>query len=154
MEDMYTKKTDAPRANNVKKINSKPFNRFSAFLSLLIIIVAFSMVILPKKTYKVANETGIVSSHIPYNFTGNGWDSSLVIKISSLGPEIERTIYSPKGERSYFYAQATYCGKKNVCFYDYQTKSDVVISRIDDKSIRYDATFRATGEKQTLVFSH
>ena len=151
---MYTKKTNAPRANNVKKINSKPFNRFVTFLSLLIIIVAFSMVILPKKTIKVENKTGIPASSLPYNFTGNGWDSSLVIKISSLGPEIERTIYSPKGERSYFYAQATYCDKKNICFYDYQTKSDVVISRIDDKSIRYDSTFKATGEKQTLVFSH
>ena len=53
MEDMYTKKTNAPRANNVKKINSKPFNRFVTFLSLLIIIVAFSMVILPKKQLRL-----------------------------------------------------------------------------------------------------
>lgn len=60
------------------------------------------MVIVPKKTIKVENKTGIPASSLPYNFTGNGWDSSLVIKISSLGPEIERTIYSPKGERSFF----------------------------------------------------
>lgn len=153
MDNMYIKKNEHNSEKELKK-DSKPFNRFASFISLMIVIAAVFLVIVPKKTYKVANETGIDTSHIPYNFTGNGWDSSLVIKISSLGPEIERTIYSPKGERSYFYTQATYCGKKNICFYDYQTKSDVVISRIDDKSIRYEATFKATGEKQTLVFSH
>ena len=153
MSNMYIKKNQ--NSHNVeKKKDTKPFNRLASFISLLVVIVAFCMVILPKKITKVKNETGITPTYLPYKFSGNGWDSSLVIKISSLGPEIERTIYSPKGERSYFYAQATYCGKKNVCFYDYQTKSDVVISRIDDNSIRYDATFRATGEKQTLVFSH
>lgn len=44
--------------------------------------------------------------------------------------------------------------RSNVCFYDHETDSDVVISRIDDESIQYDASFRKKGEKQTLVFSH
>lgn len=153
MEDMYTKKTDAPRANNVKKINSKPFNRFSTFISLLIIVVAFSMVILPKKTIKVENKTGIPASSLPYEFAGNGWKSYLKLTFTSTGPRIERTIFSPQGERSFAFFIGTYCGS-NVCFYDQETDSDVVISRIDDESIQYDASFRKKGEKQTLVFSH
>ncbi|WP_159069491.1 hypothetical protein [Neisseria subflava] len=153
MEDMYTKKTDAPRANNVKKINSKPFNRFSTFISLLIIVVAFCMVILPKKTIKVENKTGIPASSLPYEFAGNGWKSYLKLTFTSTGPRIERTIFSPQGERSFAFFIGTYCGS-NVCFYDQETDSDVVISRIDDKSIQYDASFRKKGEKQTLVFSH
>ena len=153
MEDMYTKKTDAPRANNVKKINSKPFNRFSTFISLLIIVVAFCMVILPKKTIKVENKTGIPASSLPYKFAGNGWKSILELTFTSTGPRIERTIFSPQGERSFAFFIGTYCGS-NVCFYDDETDSDVVISRIDDKSIQYDASFRKKGEKQTLVFSH
>lgn len=153
MEDMYTKKTDAPRANNVKKINSKPFNRFSTFISLLIIVVAFCMVILPKKTIKVENKTGIPASSIPYEFAGNGWKSYLKLTFTSTGPRIERTIFSPQGERSFAFFIGTYCGS-NVCFYDQETDSDVVISRIDDKSIQYDASFRKKGDKQTLVFSH
>lgn len=150
---MYTKKTDAPRANNVKKINSKPFNRFSTFISLLIIVVAFSMVILPKKTIKVENKTGIPASSLPYEFAGNGWKSYLKLTFTSTGPRIERTIFSPQGERSFAFFIGTYCGS-NVCFYDQETDSDVVISRIDDESIQYDASFRKKGEKQTLVFSH
>lgn len=150
---MYTKKTDAPRANNVKKINSKPFNRFSTFISLLIIVVAFCMVILPKKTIKVENKTGIPASSLPYEFAGNGWKSYLKLTFTSTGPRIERTIFSPQGERSFAFFIGTYCGS-NVCFYDQETDSDVVISRIDDKSIQYDASFRKKGEKQTLVFSH
>lgn len=150
---MYTKKTDAPRANNVKKINSKPFNRFSTFISLLIIVVAFCMVILPKKTIKVENKTGIPASSIPYEFAGNGWKSYLKLTFTSTGPRIERTIFSPQGERSFAFFIGTYCGS-NVCFYDQETDSDVVISRIDDKSIQYDASFRKKGDKQTLVFSH
>lgn len=153
MEDMYTKKTDAPRANNVKKINSKPFNRFSTFISLLIIVVAFCMVILPKKTIKVENKTGIPASSLPYEFAGNGWKSYLKLTFTSTGPRIERTIFSPQGERSFAFFIGTYCGS-NVCFYDQETDSDVVISRIDDESIQYDASFRKKGEKQTLVFSH
>lgn len=153
MEDMYTKKTDAPRANNVKKINSKPFNRFSTFISLLIIVVAFCMVILPKKTIKVENKTGIPASSLPYEFVGNGWKSNLELTFTSTGPRIERTIFSPQGERSFAFFVGTYCGS-NVCFYDHETDSDVVISRIDDKSIQYDASLRKKGEKQTLVFSH
>ncbi|UTG77788.1 hypothetical protein KCG51_03240 [Neisseria subflava] len=153
MEDMYTKKTDAPRANNVKKINSKPFNRFSTFISLLIIVVAFCIVILPKKTIKVENKTGIPASSLPYEFAGNGWKSYLKLTFTSTGPRIERTIFSPQGERSFAFFIGTYCGS-NVCFYDQETDSDVVISRIDDKSIQYDASFRKKGEKQTLVFSH
>ena len=151
MSNMYIKKNQ--NSHNVeKKKDTKPFNRLASFISLLVVIVAFCMVILPKKITKVKNETGITPTYLPYKFSGNGWDSSLVIKISSLGPEIERTIYSPKGERSFFYAPAKYCGK-NICFYDDETDSDVVISRIDDESIQYDATFRKKGEKQTLVFS-
>ena len=150
---MYTKKTDAPRANNVKKINSKPFNRFSTFISLLIIVVAFCMVILPKKTIKVENKTGIPASSIPYEFAGNGWKSYLKLTFTSTGPRIERTIFSPQGERSFAFFIGTYCGS-NVCFYDQETDSDVVISRIDDKSIQYDASFRKKGDKQTLGFSH
>ena len=150
---MYTKKTDAPRANNVKKINSKPFNRFSTFISLLIIVVAFCMVILPKKTIKVENKTGIPASSLPYKFAGNGWKSNLKLTFTSTGPRIERTIFSPQGERSFAFFIGTYCGS-NVCFYDDETDSDVVISRIDDKSIQYDASFRKKGENQTLVFSH
>lgn len=150
---MYTKKTDAPRANNVKKINSKPFNRFSRFISLLIIVVAFCMVILPKKTIKVENKTGIPASSLPYKFAGNGWKSNLKLTFTSTGPRIERTIFSPQGERSFAFFIGTYCGS-NVCFYDDETDSDVVISRIDDESIQYDASFRKKGEKQTLVFSH
>ena len=150
---MYTKKTDAPRANNVKKINSKPFNRFSTFISLLIIVVAFCMVILPKKTIKVENKTGIPASSLPYEFVGNGWKSNLELTFTSTGPRIERTIFSPQGERSFAFFVGTYCGS-NVCFYDHETDSDVVISRIDDKSIQYDASLRKKGEKQTLVFSH
>ena len=150
---MYTKKTDAPRANNVKKINSKPFNRFSTFISLLIIVVAFCIVILPKKTIKVENKTGIPASSLPYEFAGNGWKSYLKLTFTSTGPRIERTIFSPQGERSFAFFIGTYCGS-NVCFYDQETDSDVVISRIDDKSIQYDASFRKKGEKQTLVFSH
>lgn len=153
MEDMYTKKTDAPRANNVKKINSKPFNRFSTFISLLIIVVAFCMVILPKKTIKVENKTGIPASSLPYKFAGNGWKSNLKLTFTSTGPRIERTIFSPQGERSFAFFVGTYCGS-NVCFYDQETDSDVVISRIDDESIQYDASFRKKGDKQTLVFSH
>lgn len=153
MEDMYTKKTDAPRANNVKKINSKPFNRFSTFISLLIIVVAFCMVILPKKTIKVENKTGIPASSLPYEFAGNGWKSNLKLTFTSTGPRIERTIFSPQGERSFAFFVGTYCGS-NVCFYDQETDSDVVISRIDDESIQYDASFRKKGDKQTLVFSH
>lgn len=150
---MYTKKTDAPRANNVKKINSKPFNRFSTFISLLIIVVAFCMVILPKKTIKVENKTGIPASSLPYKFAGNGWKSNLKLTFTSTGPRIERTIFSPQGERSFAFFVGTYCGS-NVCFYDQETDSDVVISRIDDESIQYDASFRKKGDKQTLVFSH
>ena len=151
MSNMYIKKNQ--NSHNVeKKKDTKPFNRLASFISLLVVIVAFCMVILPKKTIKVENKTGIPASSIPYEFAGNGWKSYLKLTFTSTGPRIERTIFSPQGERSFAFFIGTYCGS-NVCFYDQETDSDVVISRIDDKSIQYDATFRKKGEKQTLVFS-
>ena len=152
MSNMYIKKNQ--NSHNVeKKKDTKPFNRLASFISLLVVIVAFCMVILPKKTIKVENKTGIPASSIPYEFAGNGWKSYLKLTFTSTGPRIERTIFSPQGERSFAFFIGTYCGS-NVCFYDQETDSDVVISRIDDKSIQYDASFRKKGEKQTLVFSH
>lgn len=151
MSNMYIKKNQ--NSHNVeKKKDTKPFNRLASFISLLVVIVAFCMVILPKKTIRVENKTGIPASSIPYEFAGNGWKSYLKLTFTSTGPRIERTIFSPQGERSFAFFIGTYCGS-NVCFYDQETDSDVVISRIDDKSIQYDATFRKKGEKQTLVFS-
>ena len=148
---MYIKKNQ--NSHNVeKKKDTKPFNRLASFISLLVVIVAFCMVILPKKTIRVENKTGIPASSLPYEFAGNGWKSYLKLTFTSTGPRIERTIFSPQGERSFAFFIGTYCGS-NVCFYDQETDSDVVISRIDDKSIQYDATFRKKGEKQTLVFS-
>ncbi len=151
MSNMYIKKNQ--NSHNVeKKKDTKPFNRLASFISLLVVIVAFCMVILPKKTIRVENKTGIPASSIPYEFAGNGWKSYLKLTFTSTGPRIERTIFSPQGERSFAFFIGTYCGS-NVCFYDQETDSDVVISRMDDKSIQYDATFRKKGEKQTLVFS-
>lgn len=151
MSNMYIKKNQ--NSHNVeKKKDTKPFNRLASFISLLVVIVAFCMVILPKKTIRVENKTGIPASSLPYEFAGNGWKSYLKLTFTSTGPRIERTIFSPQGERSFAFFIGTYCGS-NVCFYDQETDSDVVISRIDDKSIQYDATFRKKGEKQTLVFS-
>lgn len=152
MNNMYVKKNKNNSEKELKK-DSRPFNRIASFISLLIVIVAVFMVIVPKKTIKVENKTGIPASSIPYEFAGNGWKSYLKLTFTSTGPRIERTIFSPQGERSFAFFIGTYCGS-NVCFYDQETDSDVVISRIDDKSIQYDASFRKKGENQTLVFSH
>lgn len=152
MNNMYIKKNKNNSEKELKK-DSRPFNRIASFISLLIVIVAVFMVIVPKKTIKVENKTGIPASSIPYEFAGNGWKSYLKLTFTSTGPRIERTIFSPQGERSFAFFIGTYCGS-NVCFYDQETDSDVVISRIDDKSIQYDASFRKKGENQTLVFSH
>lgn len=152
MDNMYIKKNEHNSKKELKK-DSRPSNRFASFISLMIVIAAFFMVIVPKKTIKVENKTGIPASSIPYEFAGNGWKSYLKLTFTSTGPRIERTIFSPQGERSFAFFIGTYCGS-NVCFYDHETDSDVVISRIDDESIQYDASFRKKGEKQTLVFSH
>ena len=152
MDNMYIKKNEHNSKKELKK-DSRPSNRFASFISLMIVIAAFFMVIVPKKTIKVENKTGIPASSIPYEFAGNGWKSYLKLTFTSTGPRIERTIFSPQGERSFDFFIGTYCGS-NVCFYDDETDSDVVISRIDDESIQYDASFRKKGEKQTLVFSH
>lgn len=152
MDNMYIKKNEHNSKKELKK-DSRPSNRFASFISLMIVIAAFFMVIVPKKTIKVENKTGIPASSIPYEFAGNGWKSYLKLTFTSTGPRIERTIFSPQGERSFAFFIGTYCGS-NVCFYDQETDSDVVISRIDDKSIQYDASFRKKGDKQTLVFSH
>ncbi|HHK6018869.1 TPA: hypothetical protein ACQWMF_001458 [Neisseria subflava] len=152
MDNMYIKKNEHNSKKELKK-DSRPSNRFASFISLMIVIAAFFMVIVPKKTIKVENKTGIPASSIPYEFAGNGWKSYLKLTFTSTGPRIERTIFSPQGERSFAFFIGTYCGS-NVCFYDQETDSDVVISRIDDESIQYDASFRKKGDKQTLVFSH
>ncbi len=152
MDNMYIKKNEHNSEKELKK-DSRPFNRFASFISLMIVIAAVFMVIVPKKTIKVENKTGIPASSLPYEFAGNGWKSYLKLTFTSTGPRIERTIFSPQGERSFAFFIGTYCGS-NVCFYDQETDSDVVISRIDDESIQYDASFRKKGEKQTLVFSH
>ncbi|MGN6982727.1 hypothetical protein [Neisseria sp. P0009.S007] len=152
MDNIYIKKNEHNSKKELKK-DSRPSNRFASFISLMIVIAAFFMVIVPKKTIKVENKTGIPASSIPYEFAGNGWKSYLKLTFTSTGPRIERTIFSPQGERSFAFFIGTYCGS-NVCFYDQETDSDVVISRIDDESIQYDASFRKKGDKQTLVFSH
>lgn len=152
MDNIYIKKNEHNSEKEPKR-DSRPFNRIASFISLMIVIAAVFMVIVPKKTIKVENKTGIPASSLPYEFVGNGWKSNLELTFTSTGPRIERTIFSPQGERSFAFFVGTYCGS-NVCFYDHETDSDVVISRIDDKSIQYDASFRKKGEKQTLVFSH
>jgi hypothetical protein len=152
MDNMYIKKNEHNSGKELRR-DSRPFNRFAFFISSLIIIAAVFMVIVPKKTIKVENKTGIPASSLPYKFAGNGWKSNLKLTFTSTGPRIERTIFSPQGERIFAFFIGTYCGS-NVCFYDHETDSDVVISRIDDESIQYDASFRKKGEKQTLVFSH
>lgn len=65
MSNMYIKKNQ--NSHNVeKKKDTKPFNRLASFISLLVVIVAFCMVILPKKITKVKNETGITPTYLPY----------------------------------------------------------------------------------------
>ena len=76
MDNMYIKKNEHNSKKELKK-DSRPSNRFASFISLMIVIAAFFMVIVPKKTIKVENKTGIPASSIPYEFAGNGWKSYL-----------------------------------------------------------------------------